>query len=417
MAKQLTDEDWQAKRFEVMELFSPGAPIDENELFAGRSDQISQLIEAVLQRGQHAIVYGERGVGKTSLARTFSVRLIRPTKSLSSVVINCDPSDSYTSLWKKVFLDLSHDGKNIVDGYIGEITPDDVRRVLSGFDLTTTPVIVLDEFDKLEDQGAKGLVANTIKSLSDYSVPATLILVGVANSVSDLISEHQSIARALVQVRMPRMKPAELQEIVDKRLNKVAMKISKPAIAQIIALSRGLPHYTHLLGQYAARRAIDARTLNVDVQHVDGAERDCLEKVDQSIREQYHRATHSPRGGNIYREVLLGCALAEPDDLGFFPAKAVEEPLSIIMKKPYDVAMFGQHLKKLCETDRGEILEQTGSPRRFRYRFAEPLMQPYVILRGLSDGLIDKLTMEGLMPSALQPRLASPSQPPATSGR
>jgi len=407
VATSSENDTWQVKRLEALELFSPGAPIDENELFAGRSDQINRLIEAVLQRGQHAIVFGERGVGKTSLARTFSVRLIRPTKSLSSVVVNCDPSDTYTSIWRKVFLDVSDGGRGVVDGFQTEIAPDDVRRVLAGFDLTTTPVIVLDEFDKLEDQRAKGLIANTIKTLSDYSVPATLILVGVANSVGDLISEHQSIARALVQVRMPRMNPAELQEIIDKRLSKLGMTITRPAVAQITALSRGLPHYTHLLGQYAARRAIDSRTLVVDVPHVDEAEKDCLDRVDQSIREQYHRATHSPRGGNIYREVILGCALAEADDLGFFPAKAVEEPLSIIMKKPYDVAMFGLHLKKLCETDRAELLEQTGSPRRFRYRFAEPLMQPYVILRGLSDGLIDKPTLESLMPSPVQPRLSS----------
>lgn len=407
MATRLTDEDWESKTYEVMVLFSPGAPIDENELFAGRQSQIDKIIEAVLQRGHHAIIYGERGVGKTSLARTFFVRLIRPTKSLSSVIVNCDPADDYTSLWKKVFRDLSSDGNNLLELYRGEISPDDVRRVLAGFDLTTTPVIILDEFDKLEDQQAKALVANTIKSLSDYSVMATLVLVGVANSVSDLISEHQSVARALVQIRMPRMTGGELQEIVDKRLPKVGMTITKPALAQIVALSRGLPHYTHLLGQFAARRAINAKTLTIDESHVDGAEKDCLERVDQSIREQYHRATHSPRGGNIYKEVLLGCALAEPDELGFFPAKAVESPLSIIMRKPYDVAMFGQHLKKLCESDRGEILELTGSPRRFRYRFVEPLMQPYVILRGLSDGLIDKPTLKSLMPSSVQPRLSS----------
>ena len=33
----IDEEDWQHKKIEVMELFSPGAPIDENELFAGRS--------------------------------------------------------------------------------------------------------------------------------------------------------------------------------------------------------------------------------------------------------------------------------------------------------------------------------------------------------------------------------------------
>ncbi len=406
MTKPLSNEDWDHKSYEIMGLFSPGAPIDENALFAGRQEQVDQIIEAVAQRGQHAIVYGERGVGKTSLARTFYTRLARPTKSIACVIVNCDPSDTFDSLWRKVYRDLTQDGINLGETSAAQISPDDVRRTLSGFDLTTVPIIILDEFDKLTNQEAKALVANTVKALSDYSVIATLILVGVAKSVSELISEHESISRALVQIPMPRMKPNELEEIIDKRLPRVDMRITMAAKMQIIALSRGLPHYTHLLGQYAARRAIMERALLIEEKHVDEAEKDCLERVRQTIREQYHRATQSPRAGNIYKEVILGCALAEPDELGFFPAKAVETPLSLIMKKPYETAMFGQHLKILCGSDRGEILEVTGTPRRFRYRFQEPLMQPYVILRGLADGLITKEMLKQVMPSYLQPRLS-----------
>ncbi|HZZ92749.1 MAG TPA: AAA family ATPase [Usitatibacter sp.] len=400
-------ETLRAKEHEAMQLFSPGAPIDEDALFAGRGKQIDQIIEAVLQRGQHAIIYGERGVGKTSLARTFRQRLLNPVKALQAVQVNCDPADDYTSLWRKVFADLSHEEGGVLDDFPGQISPDIVRRVLSGFDLNTTPIIVLDEFDKLADREAKALMANTIKSLSDYSVPATLILVGVANSVDGLISEHESISRALVQVPMPRMQAQELEEIIDKRLARLGMKITRPALAQIIGLSSGLPHYTHLLGLYSVRRALNAGKLLIDETHVDEAERLCLEKVDASLTSQYNRATQSHRSGNIYKEVLLACALAEPDERGYFPAKAVEFPLSTIMRKPYTTEMFGQHLKKLNTADRGEVLEVDGTPRRFRYRFEEPLMQPYVILRGLKDGLLDKATMKRLMPNYLQPRLSS----------
>lgn len=399
---------WQAKEYEAMQLFSPGAPIDENELFAGRARQIDQIIEAVLQRGQHAIIYGERGVGKTSLARTFTqrVNVITPLKSLQAVQVNCDPADTFTTLWKKVFSDLSHEGGSVLDDLRGDISPDVIRRVLAGFDLNTTPIIILDEFDKLADAEAKALTANTIKSLSDYSIPATLILVGVANSVDGLISEHQSISRALVQVPMPRMKANELQEIIDKRLARLGMRISKPALAQIVGLSSGLPHYTHLLGLYAVRRALFAKSLSVEESHVDEAEAVCLEKVDASLTNQYYRATQSHRSGNIYKEVLLACALAQPDERGYFPAKAVEFPLSAIMGKPYTTEMFGQHLKKLNEPERGRVLEVDGTPRRFRYRFEEPLMQPYVILRGLKDKLLDKATMNRLMPDYLRPSLS-----------
>lgn len=405
----MTEDDWLTKSYEIMELFSPGAPIDENDLFAGRQSQIGQIIEATLQRGQHAIVYGERGVGKTSLAKTFSVRLIRPTKSLSSIIVNCDPTDTFSTLWGKIYQDLAQveDGATLAAPSAKTLSPDDVRRALSRFELTTTPIIILDEFDKLQDPNAKALLANTIKSLSDYSVAATIVLVGVAKSVNDLFSDHQSLGRALIQISMPRMKANELAEILDKRLPRVGMTISPMAKAQIIALSSGLPHYTHLLGQHAARCAIEQRTLSIEASHVDEAERACLDRAHHSIREQYHRATQSPRSGNIYKEVLLACALAEPDELGFFPAKAVETPLSVIMKKEYKVAMFGQHLKILCEPDRAKMLEVTGSARRFRYRFDEPLMQPYVILRGLADGLITKEILRKLMPNYLQPRLSA----------
>ena len=49
--------------------FTPGAPIDSRDLFAGRTRQIDKAINTIFQRGQHAIIFGERGVGKTSLAK------------------------------------------------------------------------------------------------------------------------------------------------------------------------------------------------------------------------------------------------------------------------------------------------------------------------------------------------------------
>jgi hypothetical protein len=38
---------------------------------------------------------------------------------------------------------------------------------------------------------------------------------------------------------------------------------------------------------------------------------------------------------------------------------------------------------------RGAVLKRSGVKRRFRYRFTDPLMQPFVIMKGLADGVID----------------------------
>ncbi len=175
-----TDADWQQLIFAALDAFSPGAPIDELDLLAGRSAQIDRMIEAVAQRGQHAILYGERGVGKSSLANTFAEKLIGGTRTLECIPVNCHPTDDFSAVWRKVFRRLEKDGANLAQKYPGAIDPDEVVIELSTFPLTTTPIIILDEFDKLPSREVKNLVANTIKNLSDRSVRATVIVVGVA---------------------------------------------------------------------------------------------------------------------------------------------------------------------------------------------------------------------------------------------
>ncbi len=52
----------------VSSAFTPGAPVGQLEMLAGRADQLTDIVSAVSMRGQHVGLYGERGVGKTSLA-------------------------------------------------------------------------------------------------------------------------------------------------------------------------------------------------------------------------------------------------------------------------------------------------------------------------------------------------------------
>src|SRR6266850_7682299 len=278
-----TDEDWRYLSYDVIESFTPGAPIDDLNLLAGRIHQIGELVDAVVQRGHHAILYGERGIGKSSLANTFSVKLITPTRTRSAVPIRCDPSDDFSSIWRKVFRRLSFtDGQNVAAKYPNGIFPDDVVMELGSFDLNTIPIIILDEFDKVKDDDAKLLTANTIKSLSDGSIRATVIVVGVADSVDELLHGHESIGRCLRQIPMPRMSRGELRQIIKDRLPKHGMTIADDALDHIVSLSRGLPYYTHLFGQQAARKALEQHNLHVTMQHLDMAMPNCISQMGQT---------------------------------------------------------------------------------------------------------------------------------------
>lgn len=131
------------------------------------------------------------------------------------------------------------------------MSPDDVLLELQSFSENHIPVIVFDEFDRRRDADAKTLMADTIKALSDAgdtSVNVTVVIVGVAEDISFLIKEHESIARCLVQIRMPRMKQEELATIITSRLRANGMRITDDAIWLATYLSRGLPYYTHLIG-------------------------------------------------------------------------------------------------------------------------------------------------------------------------
>lgn len=376
----------------VGRVFSPGAPVDRYRLFAGRRQQVADVINAVNQRSQHVVLFGERGVGKTSLANVLGeIFADSEVGGLNSGTVNCDRKDTFSSLWHKALREITvPTGDESADATLNQwlerdVTPEDVRYLL-GF-LPVDTIVILDEIDLIQDRDTKALLADTIKTLADHSSPTTLVLVGVADSVDELVEYHESLERSLVQVRMPRMSRAELLEIVDRGAQELEMTVDPKARLTIADRSEGLPHFTHLLSLYAFQRAVmDDRT---DVTSLDVVEatKTAVSKAQQSILTDYHRATSSQQKDTIYGKVLLACALAPTDPLGFFAARDIRAPLSKISGKRYDIPAFSRHLNELSTT-RGPVLQQTGAERRYRFRFVNPMMQPFVIMNGLAEGLI-----------------------------
>ena len=58
-------------RAAALEAFGPSQPVENRFQLLGRDQELGQLRRAVLDLGSHALVYGARGAGKTSLARAF----------------------------------------------------------------------------------------------------------------------------------------------------------------------------------------------------------------------------------------------------------------------------------------------------------------------------------------------------------
>jgi energy-coupling factor transporter ATP-binding protein EcfA2 len=380
--------------------FTPAAPIRDRDLFAGRVKQITSVVDAVLVPGRHVIIYGERGVGKTSLANIMGELL--PERF--TVSIRADTSDTYDSLWRKAFrrITLSHEqstaGFNreaqVVDVPLSAglptntaLVPDHVLSLLSA--LNQPMIIIVDEFDRVADEPTKTTLADTIKATADTLPLVTIVIVGVAGTVNELIGEHPSIERNLRQIKLPRMTEKELREIVEKGLKILEMTIEEDAMATMTWLSQGFPHFTHLLANYSAKEALKHHRTQISWPDLAIAIEEALGDSQESIRNAYQRATIASRKETLFPSVLLAAALAEQDEFGAFRATDMLPPLARLTGRELKVPHIAYHLGKLSSPERGKILVKVGGPKRSRYMFSNAMMQPFIVLKGVSEGLVE----------------------------
>lgn len=402
IARPKTSEDWMMLEFEITSLFD-GAPIAEEDLFAGRSEEVTRILRAVIEKSKHVVLFGERGVGKTSLSNVFWKRYNKTLMSFIVARVQASPADNFSTLWVRALEELQAaaigSGKpeyTPISTDYETISPSEIRRELAKCAANAIPVIIIDEYDKLEDDDAKALTANLIKELYDYGITTTVILVGVAESIGQLVSDHKSIGRSLVQVPLSRMSEHELREIITSRASRTVMSFDADSMWTIITLSRGLPFFTQTLSKHAALTAIENRTHVVTNDHVEKSMDLFIKDTEMSFRDDYKAATRSNQA-NFFQESLLACALAKLDDDGFFTANDIVEPYSAIMKERKRIAHFERHLSRFSSDEGGNILIKRGGDRRQTFRFSDPMMQPYVVIRGIQNGMIDETARSSLL--------------------
>jgi hypothetical protein len=342
-----------------------------------------------------------------------------PTEVPERIVIkaNANSGDDFPSLWEKLFVDVTWQDDRPSIGLAPKkarnqmslrdafdlpdmLGVDDVRRVLSRM---PGAVFIIDEFDRSADKTSQAFT-DLVKGLSDFAVDCTVIVVGVAETVDQLIADHASISRALVQILLPRMEPKELDEILSNAESSLNIDFSDEARSLIVHISQGLPHYTHLVGVHAVRKAVLER-LSSEIKREDvfSALKEAVKQAQQSVTDKHSKATRSAHKEALYRHVLLACAITAAtshDALGYFNPGSIAIPLEAILNRGVEIATFNSHLTEFCEEKRGCILERIGQPRAYRYRFRDPLMVPFVFMDALANDLINDESLTFLLGTA-----------------
>jgi hypothetical protein len=75
-----------------------------------------------------------------------------------------------------------------------------------------------------------------------------------------------------------------------------------------------------------------------------------------SIRSDYELAIRSAQTDNLYKEVLLACALAPKNQLGLFTAGSIRDALEAVAGRRIEIPQFARDLKQFVLTGLSEGL-------------------------------------------------------------
>jgi len=295
------------KNIDLHTTFSPGEEIKDPNMFAGRRNNISQAIKALCRPGTSILVFGERGVGKTSfvemvklmaqgqveLIYRYKFNFLVPKNGLNYKVISieCDKDVNNTEKVLQRLITSPHGISGLIEPKISKIETtvkdsfalnlfkkivgfnssseekviQEGIKEMSIYELFTNLVllvskeilkpeegllIVIDEFDLVKENSK---ISSIIKTLSKNKVK--FLISGIADSYFELLEDHASIERKLFQgkIKIDPMKPDEIDNIlylVEQNSNGF-IKFKNNFRNEIILRCNGFPYFVHLFGQIA----------------------------------------------------------------------------------------------------------------------------------------------------------------------
>ncbi len=192
------------------------------------------------------------------------------------------------------------------------------------------------------------------------------------------------------------MAPHELEEILDNGFGRLGLGIRPTLKRKMVNLSHGFPHYTHVLGKYAATHAIGRQSTQVDDADFHHAVRESIDDTYQSIQQYYLKVT-TESDSKFLSYFLVAAAVAPEDEYGAFYPQDLRKPLRAIKGRFSSLLPSRFYVNRLASEEGGGVLQRIGRPKNRRYRFRNPLMKPYIIMQAYRDGIIGDEALQKLL--------------------
>jgi energy-coupling factor transporter ATP-binding protein EcfA2 len=409
------------------QVFFPSKAISSPEHLFGRGKQLDQISRAFASEGKQVFIYGERGVGKTSLAKTAAY--IHQSADNHPVIIGCEATSTFQQIMEDIalgclpphlvmaqksvstrrnsagFTGLSSEmTEQIERGSIPSLS--NINRAVSVLKYISSlhskePVVIIDEFDRIECAAAKKSFAEFIKQISDQDLNIKFIFCGIAKDIESLIGQHFSAGRYMAPVELGPLQADALWEIFDRAEEVFGIEIDRELKIRASRIADGYPYFMHLIGDcmlwnmFQDEGQPDVATPAIFEKSVQQA----VEDAEPMLRECYDAATKK-YANEDYHEVLWAVS-----SVRVFPKKWREifDKYYVEIIKPYSpedrlsAEAFYSRLLNLTKESHGEILKTNENG---WYAFRENVVRSYVRLRAVEAGIDLEVDLPGPLSSS-----------------
>ena len=364
------------RRLALRDALGASQPVIGREAFAGRHDAMAMLIDAIEQQRVHVVIYGERGIGKTSLSHVFAETAREARYHV--IYASCGTEANFADLFRSVAARIpriyhasvlpntpeAERGDNFDVMLPAQYGPRELAEVMAGV-VGTRVLIILDEYDRVLDAAFRRDVAELVKNLSDRAARVQLVLTGVAQNLDELIGYAPSIRRNIVGLPMRPLHDAEVSDVLRLGEKAADIRYSDEAVRMITTMASGSPYLVRLLGHQAGIAALDSGKSFVTAAHGRAAVEKVLTDWNASLprRVQVSLARDEARAN---WPLLIAAARAGSSADGWFSVDDVVTELGGTVTP----AIAERDLKLFAHPH--DLLERFEGAGELRFRFAYP---------------------------------------------
>ena len=398
----------------IGEVVFPSRPVRTIEHLFGREDYLLRIEKALLQPGRNVFIFGDRGVGKSSLGATAAYQY----QSIDAIPIfvSGSPDDTFISIvanianqaisksridekktnkkfqfgWKGIGFEVGSEvsTRNLMDELvtIGDAT--DLLRQISKLH-SSKPIVVLDEFDVIKDVNERNKFASLLKQLGDQSINLKFIITGIGKSLDELLGAHPSAYRQLENIELPRLSYEGRHEILKTATNSFCLDIDDNVNWRIALISDGYPYYVQLIAEHMLWEAFDDndKVEKINFKHFQLGLKNAIKSISAELKRPYEKAV--TQRDDLFAYVVW--STADGDNLEREARDMYQSFKAILEKKNeqnnlVELSKFGDYLRKLKTATYGEVLKSLEN-RKGWYFYKEKMLRGYVRMQAEANGI------------------------------